>query len=136
MKKFWKKEKTQEEILKEMRTAEQIRLMNEIKKNSEEGKPESENLIILKEMNYHSTMTTEDEKVETERSNRRSKVEKTAATISPFVVMGCAIWNAKKDSDGENVNRTDGGKRVSRMLDSAASRFTEFKTNVISRFKK
>ena len=136
MKKFWKKEKTQEEILKEMRTAEQIRLMNEIKKNSEEGKPESENLIILKEMNYHSTMTTEDEKVETERSNRRSKVEKTAATISPFVVMGCAIWNAKKDSEGDNVNRTDGGKRVSRMLDSAASRFTEFKTNIISRFKK
>ena len=134
--KFWKKEKSQEDILKEMRTAEQIRLMNAIKKNSEEGKPECENLIILKEMNYHSTMTTEDEKVETERSNRRSKVEKTAATISPFVVMGCAIWNAKKDSDGENVNRTDGGKRVSRMLDSAASRFTEFKTNIISRFKK
>ena len=134
--KFWKKEKSQEDILKEMRTAEQIRLMNAIKKNSEEGKPESENLIILKEMNYHSTMTTEDEKVETERSNRRSKVEKTAATISPFVVMGCAIWNAKKDSDGENVNRTDGGKRVSRMLDSAASRFTEFKNNVVSRFNK
>jgi hypothetical protein len=136
MKKFWKREKSQEEILKDMRTAEQIRLMNEIKKNSESGKPESENLIILKEMNYHSTMNTEDEKVETERSNRRSKVEKVAGTVSPFVVMGCAIWNAKRDSDGENINRTDGGKRVSRMLDSAASRFTEFKNNIVSRFNK
>lgn len=127
--KFWKKEKSQEDILKEMRTEEQIRLMNAIKKNAEDGKPESENLIILKEMNYHATMDTEDEKKETERSNRRSKVEKTAATISPFVVMGAAIWNAKKDSEGENCNRTDGGKRINRMLDGVATKFTDIKNS-------
>ena len=127
--KFWKKKKSQEEILKEMRTEEQIRLMNSIKKNAEEGKPESDNLIILKEMTYHSTMDAEDEKKETERSNRRSKVEKVAGTVSPFVVMGCAIWNAKKDSNDENVNRTDGGKRITRMLDSVSTKFTDFKNN-------
>lgn len=132
MKKFWKREKKQEDILKEMRTEEQIRLMNAIKKNAEDGKPESDNLIILKEMNYHASMDTEDEKKETERSNRRSKIEKIAGTVSPFVVMGCAIWNSKRDSEGENVNRTDGGKRINRMLDSASARFTEF----TSKFKK
>ena len=127
--KFWEKEKSQEETLKEMRTAEQIRLMNAIQKNAEEGKPESDNLIILKEMNYHATMDTEDEKKETERSNRRSKVERIAGTISPFVVMGAAFWNAKKDSEGENINRTDGGKRISRMLDSVSTKFTDIKNS-------
>ena len=125
--KFWKKEKTQEEILQEMRAAEKIKLMELINKNREEGKPESENLIPLRELSYHASLETEEEKKKTEKSNRRSKVEKVAGTLSPFVVMGCAFWNAKKDLDNENVNRTDGGKRLSRMLDSAASRFTEFK---------
>lgn len=115
-----------------MRTAEEIRLMNVIQQNAMEGKPESENLIILKEMSYHKTMDTEDEKRDTERSNRRSKVEKVAGTLSPFVVMGMAFWNAKQDSSGENVNRTDGGKRISTMLNAASAKFTDFK----DKFKK
>jgi hypothetical protein len=128
--KFWKKkEKTKDEILKDMRTEEQIRLMNAIKQNAADGKPESDNLIMLKEMSYHASMDAEDEKKETEKSNRRSKLEKTAGTISPFVVMGCAIWNAKRDSNGENVNRTDGGKRVNRMLDNVTTKLTDFKNS-------
>lgn len=130
--KFWKRKKKQEDILKEMRTAEEIRLMNVIQQNAAEGKPESENLIILKEMSYHKSMDTEDEKRDTERSNRRSKVEKVAGTLSPFVVMGMAFWNAKQDSAGENVNRTDGGKRISTMLNAASAKFTDFK----DKFKK
>lgn len=130
--KFWKRKKKQEDVLKEMRTAEEIRLMNVIQQNAMEGKPESENLIILKEMSYHKTMDTEDEKRDTERSNRRSKVEKVAGTLSPFVVMGMAFWNAKQDSSGENVNRTDGGKRISTMLNAASAKFTDFR----EKFKK
>jgi hypothetical protein len=127
--KFWKKEKSQEDILKEMRDAEKIELLKLIQKNREEGKPESENLIPLREMNYHTANETEEEKKKTEIANRRSKVEKVAGTISPFVVMGCAFWNAAKDSKGENVNRTDGGKRISRMLDTVTTKFTEFKNS-------
>lgn len=127
--KFWKKQKSQEEVLKEMRTEEQIRLMNAIKKNAEDGKPESDNLIMLKEMNYHSSMDAEDAKKETERSNRRSKVEKVAGTLSPFVVMGCAVWNAKRDADGENVNRSQGGKTISKIIDGAANKINDFKNS-------
>lgn len=133
LKSKFKKEKKQEDVLKDMRTAEEIRLMEVIQKNASEGKPESDNLIVLKEMSYHKSMDTEDEKRETERSNRRSKVEKTAATISPFVVMGCAIWNAKRDSNGENINRTDGGKRISTMLNAAGAKFTDVKDKVFNR---
>lgn len=125
--KFWKKEKSQEDILKEMRDAEKIELLKLIQKNREEGKPESENLIPLREMNYHTANETEEEKKKTEIANRRSKVEKVAGTLSPFVVMGCAFWNASKDSKGENVNRTDGGKRITTMLNAAGAKFTEFK---------
>ena len=132
MKKFWKKEKTQEEILKEMRTAEKIELLKIIQKNREEGKPESENLIALRELNYHAANETEEEKAKSEKANRRSKVEKVAGTLSPFVVMGCAFWNASKDSKGENVNRTDGGKRISTMLNAASAKFTDLK----EKFKK
>lgn len=127
--KFWKKKKSQEDVLRDMRIAEEIRLMNVIQQNAKDGKPETENYVILKELNYHATLDTEDAKKETERSNRRSKIEKTAATISPFVVMGCAVWNAKKDSNDENVNRTDGGKRITRMLDGVATKFTDIKNS-------
>lgn len=127
--KFWKKKKSQEGILKEMRDAEKIKLMELINKNREEGKPESENLIPLRELSYHASLETEEEKKKTEKSNRRSKVEKIAGTLSPFVVMGTALWTTKKDSNGENINKSDGGKRLNRMLDSAASRFTEFKNS-------
>lgn len=127
--KFWEKQKSQEEVLKDMRTEEQIRLMNAIKKNAEDGKPESDNLIMLKEMNYHSSMDAEDAKKETERSNRRSKVEKVAGTLSPFVVMGCAIWNAKRDADGENVNRSQGGKTISKIIDGAANKINDIKNS-------
>lgn len=132
MKKFWKKEKTQEDILKEMRTAEKIDLLNLIKKNREEGKPESENLIPLREMNYHYANETEEEKAKTEKANRRSKVEKIAGILSPFVVMGCAFWNASKDSKGENINRTDGGKRITTMLNATSAKFIDIK----DKFKK
>lgn len=136
MKKFWKKEKSQEEILQEMRTAEKIKLMEIIQKNREEGKPESENLIPLREMSYHENLEKTEEEKKTEKSNRRNVVEKVAGTLSPFVVMGCAFWNVKKDTSGENVNRTDGGKRFSRLLDSAATKITDIKTTVKSSFKK
>jgi hypothetical protein len=129
MKKFWKKQKSQEEVLKEMRTEEQIRLMNAIKQNAADGKPESDNLIMLKEMNYHSSMDAEDAKKETERSNRRSKVEKVAGTLSPFVIMGCAVWNAKRDADGENINRSQGGKTISKIVDGAAAKINDFKNS-------
>ena len=129
MKKFWKKEKTQEEILNDMVTAEQIRCMNVIKQNAEEGKPESENLILQKELSYYASMQTEKEKRETEKSNRRSKLEKGAATVSPFVVMGVAIWNAKKDADGDNVTRSQGGKTISKIVDGAAAKINDFKNS-------
>ena len=132
LKSKFKKEKKQEDVLKDMRTAEEIRLMEVIQKNASEGKPESDNLIVLKEMSYHKSMDTEDEKRETERSNRRSKVEKTAATISPFVVMGCAIWNARQDAKGENTQRTSGGKQLNTMLNSVSAKFADFK----DKFKK
>ena len=129
MKFFKKKEKTLEEQLKDMRTAEKIRLMETIQKNAAEGKPESDNLIVLKEMSYHASIDAEDEKKETERSNRRSKFEKGVGIASSISVIGFAGWNAFRDSKGENVNRSDGGKRIGRMLDSVASKFTEFKNN-------
>lgn len=127
--KFWKKEKSQEEVLNDMVTAEQIRCMNVIKKNAEEGKPESENLILQKELSYYASMQTEKEKRETEKSNRRSKLEKGAATISPFVVMGCAFWNAKKDANGENTTRTQGGRIMARVTETCANKINDIKNS-------
>ena len=127
--KFWHKEKSQEEVLNDMVTAEQIRCMNVIKKNAEEGKPESENLILQKELSYYANMQTEKEKRETEKSNRRSKLEKGAATISPFVVMGCAVWSAKKDANGENTTRSMGGKIFTRITETCANKINDIKSS-------
>ena len=127
MKKFWKQEKKQEEVLEDMQTAENIRLMKVIEKNAEEGKPEAENLIILKELNMHAAIKTEEEKAKTEKSNRRSWLEKTGSTISPFVVIGCAIWSANKDSKGEITTRSTGGKQINTMLNSIAAKFSDIK---------
>lgn len=132
MKFFKKKEKTNKEILDEMREAEKIELMKLIQKNRADGKSESENLIPLREMSYHASLETEEEKKKTEIVNRRSKLEKFANTLSPFVVMGFAGWNAVRDSKGENVNRSEGGKRWSRLLDNVGNKFTDFK----DKFKK
>ena len=129
----FKKEKTQKEILEEMRDAEKIELMKLIQKNRAEGVKESENLIPLRELSYHANLETEEEKKKTEIANRRSKLEKVATTLSPFVVIGCSFWNASKDSKGENVNRTDGGKRISTMLNSAAAKFTDVKDKMFNR---
>jgi hypothetical protein len=131
--KFWKKkEKSQEEILKEMRTAEKVRLMETIQKNAAEGKPESDNLIVLKEMNLHASIDAEDEKMETERSNRRSKAEKFVSMGAPIAMTGIAFWNAKRDSNGENTTRSQGGKTLQRLVDGATSKFND----LTSKFKK
>ena len=130
--KFWKKEKSQEELLKEMRTAEKIRLMETIQKNAAEGKPESDNLIVLKEMSYHASIDADDEKKETERSNRRSTAEKIVSIGSPIALTGIAFWNAKRDSAGENTTRSQGGKTLQKLVDGATTKFNDF-TN---KFKK
>ena len=125
--KLFKKEKSQEELLKDMVTAEQIRCMNKIKQNAEEGKPESDNLILQKELSYYSSMEAENAKRDTERSNRRSTLEKVAATVSPFVVIGTAFWNASKDSKGENTTRTQGGRIMARVTESCANKLNDIK---------
>lgn len=130
--KFWKKEKSQEELLKEMRTAEKIRLMETIQKNAAEGKPESDNLIVLKEMSYHASIDADDEKKETERSDRRSKAEKAVSIAAPVAMTGIAFWNAKHDMKGDNTTRSQGGKTLQKLVDGATTKFND----LTSKFKK
>lgn len=128
--KFWKKkEKTKEEIFRDMQADEKIALMKLINENRAAGKPESENLIPLREMSYHANIEAEEEKAKTEKANRRSKLEKFASIGSSFGVVGLAFWNAKHDIKGDNVGRTDGGKRIQTFLNSIAARFNDFKGN-------
>lgn len=127
-----KKEKTPEQQLKELQTAEKIRLMEIIKTNASEGKPESENLIVLKELNQHAAIEAEEAKKETEESNRRSKVEKVVGTAAPIAMTGIAFWSARKDAQGTNMTRSQGGRTLSKLIDGATMKFNE----LLGRFKK
>ena len=127
MKKFWKREKTKEEIFKDMQADEKITLLKTINKNREEGKAESENLIPLRELNYHASIEAEQERAKTEKANRRTWYEKLAAILSPIIVVLTSFWTAHHDMKGDNVNRTDGGRRINTLLNSIAAKFIDIK---------
>lgn len=57
------------------------------------------------------------------------RLEEGAATISPFVVMGCAFWNAKKDANGENTTRTQGGRIMARVTETCANKINDIKNS-------